>query len=108
MGLLKYLDRIERIHKLIEKESTGSASDFSKKLGISRSVLMEHIREMREELNAPISFSRLRETFYYEKSFSLKILISSDLKKIKGGSGNMDFESLLRLKLQGEAYLPVT
>lgn len=86
MSLFKYIFRIKTIHQMIESEKTGPSEVFAYKLGVSRSVLMEHLREMREELNAPIKYCRKRETFYYQESFKLSIVISSGMDKIKGGN----------------------
>ena len=86
MSLLKYIFRVKTIHQMIESEKTGSSEVFAYKLGVSRSVLMEHLREMREELNAPIHYCRKRETFYYEEPFMLSIIISSGMDKVKGGN----------------------
>ena len=76
-GVYKYIRRIELIHKLIEAEKTGISRDFAKKVGISRSLLMEHLRELRGDFNAPIEFCKKRQTFFYSKPFSIRIIISS-------------------------------
>lgn len=85
MSLFKYIDRVKSIHQLIEKENTGTSSEFAARLNISRSLLMEHLREMREAFNAPIDFCRKRQTFYYKSSFKFNILITSEMEKAKGG-----------------------
>jgi len=85
MGLFKYIERLKLIHYYIEKGQTGNGEEFAKKIGISRSVLMEHIQELREVFNAPIDFSRKERTFFYKSSFRLTIEITDELNKIKGG-----------------------
>jgi hypothetical protein len=85
MSLFKYIERAKAIHCLIEKENTGSSDEFARRVGISRSLLMEHLREMREIYNAPIDFCRVRHSFYYRKPFSINIQISAGLDEIKGG-----------------------
>jgi hypothetical protein len=86
MSFFKYVIRVQTIHELIEKEQTGSSHEFAKKIGISRSVLMESLREMREDLGAPIDYCRRRETFYYSGPFTFSLVIASGLEKIKGGN----------------------
>lgn len=85
MSLFKYIERAKAIHGLIEKENTGSSDEFARRVGISRSLLMEHLREMRETYNAPIDFCRARHSFYYKKPFSLNIQITTGMNEVKGG-----------------------
>lgn len=85
MSLFKYIERTKAIHKLIESEKTGPSHEFANRLGISRSLLMEHLREMREDLNAPIGYCRKRETFYYIHSFKFRVVISAEMGALKGG-----------------------
>ena len=72
MSLLKYIERIKRMDDLIRRCATGNSTDFANKLGISRSVLMENLREMRE-LGACINYSHHKQSYYYEKQFKLII-----------------------------------
>jgi hypothetical protein len=46
---------------------------------------MEHLREMREDLHAPIDYCRKRETFYYNRSFKFSVVISAEMETLKGG-----------------------
>ena len=85
MSLLKYIQRVKTIHELIEKEKTGTSKAFSEKLGISRSILMEHLREFREDFKAPVFYCRKRQTFYYGSPYRLSILINAEMEKVKGG-----------------------
>jgi hypothetical protein len=85
MSLFKYIDRIKSIHHLIEKAGTGTSDEFAIRIGISRSLLMEHLRELRETFDAPIVYCRRRQTFYYKKPFRLSVSISSEMETIKGG-----------------------
>lgn len=85
MSLFKYIERAKTIHKLIESEKTGTSHEFANRLGISRSLLMEHLHEMREDLNAPIEYCRKRETFYYNGSFTFNVVISAEMEALKGG-----------------------
>jgi hypothetical protein len=91
MSLFKYIERAKAIHDLIEKEKTGSSDEFAQKVGISRSLLMEHLHEMRETFDAPINFCRTRHSFYYKRPFSLTIQITTGLGNIKGGQNYLHF-----------------
>ena len=83
MSLLKSIERIKRIDDLIKKECTGTAREFAVKVGISRSMLMENIREMRE-LGAEIEYCPFRRSYYYITGFNLIIGYESK-KRIVGG-----------------------
>lgn len=83
MSLLKSIDRLKRIDTLIRKQATGTSDEFARKLGISRSMLMENLREMKD-LGASICFCPYRRTYFYTTEFGLLIgNISKD--KVKGG-----------------------
>lgn len=72
MSLLKSIERLKRMHNLITAEKTGTAGDFASKIGISRSMLMENIAEMRA-LGATIEFCPRRRSYCYASDFRLII-----------------------------------
>lgn len=90
MNILKNIERIQMLHKLIKEEKTGTPDSLSRRLDISRASLYNLLDELKS-IDAPILYSRRRETFYYTTSFDLDIyfriqhLKPSDLKKISGG-----------------------
>jgi hypothetical protein len=86
MSLFKYIDRIQAIHSIIEKQGTGLSSEFAARVGISRSLLMDHIKELRDTFGAPISFCRKRKTFFYTKPFTFQVKIFCECDKLRGGS----------------------
>jgi hypothetical protein len=72
MSLLKSIERLKRMDDLIKKEITGTSKEFGEKLGISRSMLMENLNEMKE-MGAEIAFCALRRSYYYTNKFSVVI-----------------------------------
>ena len=83
MSLLKSIERIQQLNDLIRREATGTAIEFADKIGISRSMLMENIREMKE-LGAMIEYCPFRRSYYYTQEF--KVIIGAESKrKILGG-----------------------
>ena len=72
MSKIDYLLRWREIDRRIKTKSTGNTSEFATRLGISKSQLHEELRLMKE-LDAPIAYSRIRQTYYYNypTSFSL-------------------------------------
>jgi len=64
MAILRYLKKIYYIDNLIRKKATGNQKEFARKIGMSRSMLNEYIKEMKE-LGFPIGYSRKKSTYYY-------------------------------------------
>lgn len=90
MSILKYLERARRMDDLIRRKATGNAEEFAKKLGISRSVLMDHLRDLRD-LGAPIQYDETSHCYYYAEEFSLFIRERDKLKSYEGGNYLHDF-----------------
>ncbi len=75
MNTIKTLERLQKIHSLIENECTGSPYELASKLNISeRSIynLIEYLRDFEAE----ISYDRSRKTYYYRNPFVLNLNIS--------------------------------
>jgi len=66
MSLLKYLDRLERMHHFITSNSTGTPDEFARRLRISRRELMRGLEEMRQ-LGFPVRYSRSLFGYYYDE-----------------------------------------
>lgn len=90
MKVFEYLDRIERMHKLVEHRVTGTPEEFAGQLGVSRTSLYELLDELKSR-GAPIAYSKSVKTFYYTEPFEisvkcdLKPMSSLEEKKFNGG-----------------------
>ncbi len=86
MSLLKYIQRLQRMHDLIRRKATGTPEEFAKRLGLGKSVLMDELRELKE-LGAEIAYCRERQSYYYQTEFILKIgkLDREGQRILKGG-----------------------
>jgi biotin operon repressor len=89
MSLLKFITRIQRIDNLIIKECTGPSDEFASKVGISRSMLMDNLREMRE-LGAKIEYCPRRKSYFYESPFEL-VIGNPSKRKLVGGREIQNF-----------------
>lgn len=91
MNFIKQIERIKKIHKLISSEKTGTPCSFAIQLRLSRRQLYNELETLKS-LDAPIKYSKKRESFYYETPFdlelkySLEIISKGEVKKIYGGS----------------------
>jgi hypothetical protein len=90
MKVFEQLERLKRMNRFIKEEKTGTPEEFASMLEISPSHLYRCIEEIKE-MGAPITFSRIRKTYYYEYDFEMKVSYSIQLiseqtaKKIIGG-----------------------
>lgn len=86
MNFEKLSERINKAHKLILEEKTGTPEEFAEKLKIGRSQLYNLIDELKE-YGAPIKYSKKMNSFYYSKPFelelkyALKIIIDENSKE---------------------------
>jgi len=78
MNIFEKIEKINNLHRLIKNECTGNPLELAKRLGVSRSTLYNIIEELKL-IEAPISYSRRRETFFYTKDFDLDINWSASL-----------------------------
>jgi predicted DNA-binding transcriptional regulator YafY len=74
MKLLEQIERINRLHELIKHRRTGTPSVLANKLNLSTSMIYKLIDELKLR-DAPIVYSRQLGTYYYSRSFQIKISI---------------------------------
>jgi len=90
MSILKYLKKIEHMDSLIARKATGSCVCFAKKVGMSKSMLHEYLKEMKE-MGFPIKYCRERQSYYYEqdgkivKSLFQVQMSQEEMREKKGG-----------------------
>lgn len=72
MNILRYVERLKRMDTLIKRKATGTPEEFARKMGLSRSTLMEYIKSLKA-LNAPIVYDTMRNSYYYDQPCRLKI-----------------------------------
>jgi biotin operon repressor len=90
MPIQKYLQKITHLHTLIQRKGTGCQKDFAKKVNLSRSMLNEYLKEMKE-MGFPICYSKQRSSYYYSEKIKLRNSLfeyevdKEELKETKGG-----------------------
>jgi hypothetical protein len=98
MKVFEYLERINRMHKLIMHCKTGTPGEFAGKLGLSRTSLYEMIDELRSR-GAPISYSKSMKTFFYNQPYDISITCSfrplTSREKVDNGGGTISFSRVL-------------
>jgi len=92
MNIIQTFERVEKLHLLIANKRTGKPDELARRLGISRATLYNMIEELKS-YNLPISYSKMQQSFYYEKdvklscTFSIQLIENQkDLIQINGGS----------------------
>lgn len=104
MSFLKYIERLKRMDQLIRRRSTGTADEFADKMGICRSVLMDHLREMKD-MGAPIAYCKIHGSYYYAQECRLKLCFDKEeLREVKGG---FNYQCHIPERLFGGKILPL-
>ena len=63
-----------RIHEMISLENTGKPCNLAELLNVSERTVYNYIAFMREELNAPIDYSPIKESYYYAEPPGLRFV----------------------------------
>ena len=91
MQLFETIDRVHRIHKMIQREATGSPEEFARRFRLRRRQLYNILEEFKD-YGAEIKYSRVKSTFYYTNDFDVFVKIdvnslsSKEQKNIFAGS----------------------
>ncbi|GAA4278043.1 hypothetical protein [Aquimarina mytili] len=70
--LIKQIELIERVDRLVRMQATGTPDDFAYKLGISKTKLYRIINVMKQ-LGAPIEYDHNLQSFVYEKAVGFTV-----------------------------------
>ena len=76
--LTKYFNRLQSLDHLIKIKGTGSPKELARRLNISERSIYDYI-ELLRTLGAPIRYSKIRRSYYYEDDGSLNLKF---LKKV--------------------------
>jgi predicted transcriptional regulator len=79
------------MHELIKRKGTGTPDEFARKLGISKSMLMFNLAELRE-MGALLRYDETRRTYCYEGECDLQIKFCqtrSKLTQVVGGATHL-------------------
>ena len=91
MKTLKNLERLQRLHDLIDAENTGSPAELADKMNISERLVYNLIDQLKD-FEASICYDRKSKTYYYCDDFQLRVSISvsvisnSEITEIFAGS----------------------
>lgn len=109
MTINKYVNRLRQINQLIRQQRTGSPKELATKLGISERQVYNSIDYLREK-EVPVSYCRLRKTYYYSEPVDLRIsfilvnLSTQETKEIDGGKNNIQIFHKLQWHCSGVLY----
>lgn len=99
MALLEKIERVERIHRMIEYKRTGNPGQFARKLGVSQSMLYQMLKELKQ-LGAPIAYCKYRQSYLYlhpvrfHFGFEENTLTEKEAARVSGGAAGFCFTSL--------------
>ena len=75
MQLFETIDRLHRIHKLIQQQATGTPDEFAERLHLKRRQLYNILKEFKD-YGANIRYNRYKTTFYYANDFEVSVKIN--------------------------------
>jgi len=87
MKLLDRINRINRLHKLIQSKSTGSPKDLANRFNCSERCIYRLIGDLRS-LNLEISYCRSRRSYVYisQTEFAVSIILNDrEINSLFGG-----------------------
>ena len=64
LSVVSYIERINRMYRLIRTESTGSRAELAGRMRVSERTVSNYLEELRL-MGADIRFSKTRNTYYY-------------------------------------------
>jgi DNA-binding transcriptional LysR family regulator len=64
-------DKIKYFIHLVEKERTGTAKAAAEKIGVSERMIFNYVNLLKNQLNAPISYNREKQSFVFTEKGSL-------------------------------------
>jgi len=70
--------RIQWLHKKLTMKSYPNAQRLAERFGISHRQAQRDFDYLRRELGAPVAYDNSRKGFYYEESYVLPVLLTSD------------------------------
>lgn len=75
MLLFETIDRLDRIHRMIRLEATGSPEEFAERIGVKKRQLYNILDEFKD-FGADVRYSRNKNSFYYENDFEVSVKIT--------------------------------
>lgn len=93
MQWLESIKRMQNLHELIKKESTGTPCELAYHFCLSRRQLYNIIEDLKI-MGADIKYNRDRSTFYYTNGFDLRLdfhvsfVNGNNERNIYGGNSN--------------------
>lgn len=75
MQYFNTIERVHRIHKLIQRQATGTPEEFAERLNLRKRQLYNILDEFKD-YGASIKYNRMRSTFYYDNDFEVLVKIN--------------------------------
>ena len=76
LSVISYIERINRVYRLVRMERTGSRDELAAKLRVSRRTVNNYLEELRL-MGAEIRFSRRCNTYYFANKFVLHATVEA-------------------------------
>jgi len=77
MQIFDTIERMHRIHTLIQRKATGTPDEFAYKLHLKKRQLYNILDEFKG-YGASIKYNRMSGTFYYDNDFEILVIIKTN------------------------------
>ena len=71
MYTFKKLQRLKRLHGLVQLKSTGTPHQLARRLDVSLATVSRDIEWLRS-IDTPIAYDRDRQTYFYTQEYNLQ------------------------------------
>jgi DNA-binding IclR family transcriptional regulator len=78
MTLIDQIKRIERLDFLIRTRATGTPAELARKLGMSQSQTFQLLKLIKEEMEAPVVYSKTDQSYCYIRDVKFTFGFRSD------------------------------
>ncbi|MBS2097444.1 HTH domain-containing protein [Carboxylicivirga linearis] len=73
MKIIAKIKIIKQISELIEKEQTGTSTEFAKRVNISRTSMYQLFEEI-ESMGVSIKYDKRKRSYYYDGSKKIRVV----------------------------------
>lgn len=85
MHLIKLNSYLATLDSLLQQESTGTATEFAERIGVSERTLQNHLQQLRE-MGIEIIYDKYKKTYKYAHKGKITFgFTPSEMSDIKGG-----------------------
>lgn len=75
MNTIHQIQKMEKLHRLIKEEHTGTSEELAYVLGVSRRTVQSYLQEFRD-YGADIGYHSMKKTYFYRNKFEIEFYLN--------------------------------